>query len=236
MQFTDLTGIAILWSIGLLALVQAINARGAIRLSLTAIATIVIFVVAGFFSYMKISGYEAFIAVDPHSRGVFQSSMSSQGELPRSESSGQEAKAIRKEPDGVNSVDRYAASATKIVNEAFSLAAQINETEQIAADASEPVREAAESKALAIRNATAKVNRQAAGLFHARSVSELHRELVRATESLRLSGYSLHAYTTLDNAEERQTQFEQSKEQASIATKALDVYKARLANLAEQKN
>ena len=99
------------------------------------------------------------------------------------------------------------------------LAEQIEKSKELSVRASEPNREAAESKALAIRNSTAKVNSRATSLFHPKSLSELHGQLVRASESLRLAGYALHAYTTLEDAEERKAQFEQSKRQAKLAAK-----------------
>lgn len=233
MQITDLTGIAILWCLGLLASVLAINARGAIRLSLSAIAAVVIFAVAGIFSYMKVSSYEAFVSSSEPPQAVFATRPSA---MPAGDASKKDR--IRKNAtvsaEAENSLGQYAASARKIADEAIALVAQINDFREIASGATEQSRETAESKALAIRNATAKVNRQAESLFHPRSASEIHQGFVHATESLRLAGYALHAYTTLDDREEQRAQYEQSKNQADIAQKALESYRAKLTAIAER--
>lgn len=227
MQQSDLISIAILWGIGLLALIQTINARGAIRLSLSAIATIVIFVIAGFFSYMKISGYSSYISPDLAPKMSLSAiTQDASSESKRTENEGN-SKAI-------NSIETYTTSAEKIADESIALAADILNFGEIQNDASESTRETLESKALSLRNATAKENRQATELFHPRSVSEIHTELIRATENLRLAGYSLHSYTTLDNEDEKAAQAEQYKKQAEIANKAFISYKEKLAKLAEK--
>ncbi|MCK9182084.1 MAG: hypothetical protein M0P13_04285 [Fibrobacteraceae bacterium] len=229
MQQSDLISIAILWGIGLLALIQTINARGAIRLSLSAIATIVIFVIAGFFSYMKISGYSSYISPDLAPRMSLSAI---------TQDASSESKRTETENDGnskaINSIEAYTTSAEKIADESIALANDILNFSEIQSDASESTRETLESKALSLRNATAKENRQATELFHPRSVSEIHSELIRATENLRLAGYSLHSYTTLDNEDEKAAQAEQYKKQAEIANKAFISYKEKIAKLAEK--
>lgn len=75
------------------------------------------------------------------------------------------------------------------------------------------------------------MNSRATSLFHPKSLSEIHGELVRASEFLRLAGYALHAYTTIEDAEERKAQFEQSKRQAALAVKAFTAYLSSIEKL-----
>src|SRR5690554_1982746 len=55
MNSSEIISISILWCIGLLALIQALNARGAIRVSLTWIITVVIVLIAIVITYIQIS-------------------------------------------------------------------------------------------------------------------------------------------------------------------------------------
>lgn len=218
MQQMDLINVAILWCIGLLALVQTLNARGAVRASLSGIVTVLILIVAAFFSYVKYSDYRELVVP-----GSEQSSAASI--LPQSSAAAPE-RDVAKE----NTVENYKSAAERLVSDALDNIKAINAFEKIPDDASESARETAESKALSIRNQTARINQQAVELFHPRSVSNLHSQLVRATENLRLSGYSLHAYTTLSDSL-KEAQFEQYSSQAKIAEKALNAYAEKLRKL-----
>lgn len=239
----DLISLAILWSIALLALIQTINATGAIKAAVSGILTVIILLLAVFFSYMKIEGYGTFVSRELSPTAIIAANIAANETMAR-ERAADSAKAnasakpaeigfssSEKNKDAINSIERYVSSAEKIAEEALDFAQQIGAMDALPNDISEPNREKAESKALALRNSTAKVNGQAASLFHPRNVSELHQQLIRATESLRLAGYALHAYTTLDDVENRKVQFEQSKRQATAAAKMISSYKIELGKL-----
>ncbi len=230
----DLISLSILWCIGLLAMLQAINARGAIRVALSGIVTVVIFVMAGFFTYLKVEGYGSFVSEELSPRPLLAINEALSGRNAEVSGNG-EPEAVSKESPKNREVGttyrRYTTVAQKIANDGIALAEQIEQSGTLARGASEPVRETAESKALAIRNSTARVNSRATALFHPKSLSELHGELVRASEFLRLAGYALHAYTTIEDAEERKAQFEQSKRQAALAAKAFAAYLSSIEKL-----
>lgn len=222
----DLISLSILWCIGLLAILQAINARGAIRAALSGIITVLIFVIAGFFTYMKVEGYGSFVSEELSPRPLVALNEALSGKdceaLPETapEIASKESPKNREN----TALRRYTTQAQKIANEGIAIAEQIEKSKAISNRASEQNREIAESKALAIRNSTAKVNSRATSLFHPKSLSELHGQLVRASESLRLAGYALHAYTTIEDSEERRAQFEQCKRQATLAAKSFATY------------
>lgn len=230
----DLISLSILWCIGLLAMLQAINARGAIRVALSGIVTVVIFVMAGFFTYLKIEGYGSFVSEELSPRSLVAINEAISGRNVEVSGNG-EPEAVSKESPKNREVGtayrRYTTAAQKIANDGIALAEQIEQSGTLARGTSEPVREIAESKALAIRNSTARVNSRATSLFHPKSLSEIHGELVRASEFLRLAGYALHAYTTIEDAEERKAQFEQSKRQAALAAKAFTAYLSSIEKL-----
>ena len=235
----DLIGLAILWSIGLLALIQTINSRSAIRASLSGIITVVIFLIACVFSYLKIEGYGSFVSPELSPTSILATNLA----IGNAESGTSDGKKLSSEdrPSGassatnaIHSLERYVASAVKIADEANALASRILATKPLANDIDEATREKAESKALAIRNKTAQLSDKATSLFHPKSVSLQHQNLVRATEGLRLAGYALHAYTTMENSADTQEQFEQSMHQSATAQKTLAGFKSELDKLQQK--
>lgn len=195
----DAVGLSLIWCIGLLAVMQAINARGVWRVAASAILTAVILFVAGFSTYLKFQEYEGLVA--PESPSVMESG---------------KAMAVEGKID-----DRLAESAKKMAKEGLDLASQIGKIKSLPRNISEPEREKAESKALALRNATAQLNGRAVNAFSGKSGQVAYSRLIRATEDLRLAGYSMHVYATLESAEERDVQFKQGKSRAESAMKEL---------------
>ncbi len=239
----DLIGLAILWSIGLLALIQTINSRSAIRASLSGIITVVIFLIACVFSYLKIEGYGSFVSPELSPTSILATNLAIDLAIGNAESGTSDGKKLSSEdrPSGassatnaIHSLERYVASAVKIADEANALASRILATKPLANDIDEATREKAESKALAIRNKTAQLSDKATSLFHPKSVSLQHQNLVRATEGLRLAGYALHAYTTMENSADKQEQFEQSMHQSATAQKTLAGFKSELDKLQQK--
>ena len=119
----DLIGLAILWSIGLLALIQTINSRSAIRASLSGIITVVIFLIACVFSYLKIEGYGSFVSPELSPTSILATNLA----IGNAESGTSDGKKLSSEdrPSGassatnaIHSLERYVASAVKIADEA----------------------------------------------------------------------------------------------------------------------
>lgn len=233
----DLVNLAILWCIGLLALLQTLNTHGAFRAALSGIVTVLILVVAGLFSYLKVESYGSFVSeeLSPPSLVAINDALSKKGVSPTAPQENGEQEAVpdvrQKSRESSTAIRRYAVAAKKIADEGIAAAEQIAKTQPLPNGTSEANREIAENKALSIRNATAKVNSRATSLFHPKSLSPLHGELVRASESLRLAGYALHAYTTIEDSGERRAQFDESKRQAKNAAEAFAAYKASLEKL-----
>ncbi len=216
MELSYLVNLAILWCLALLALVQAINAKGIIRTSVSWIISVAIIAVALVFTYLHVVKYEE-LSILP---SVLKREVS------------MEKKEIRPAATvPVKTISDYVASAQKLVTAAENEIRFIEDFRELPANVSAKTQEEEERKALSLRNQTAQTNQSAVGLFHPRSVSETHQELVQATENLRLAGYSLHAYTGLDNAEERKTQRTQYLNQLESAKKYLSRFKKNLEQL-----
>ncbi|MDR1759199.1 MAG: hypothetical protein LBR60_01585 [Fibrobacter sp.] len=215
MELSYLVNLAILWCLALLALVQSINARGIIRTSVSWIVSIVIIAVAVVFTYFHVVKYEELSKILPS--------------VLKNETSVEIKKVSPAAP--AKTVSAYIASAQKLMAVAENEVRLMEDFKEFPANISAETQEEEERKALSLRNQTAQTNQNAVGLFHPRSVSEVHQELVQATENLRLAGYSLHAYTGLDNAEERKIQRTQYLNQLESAKKYLSRFKKNLEQL-----
>lgn len=215
----DLVSLAILWSVWLLSLIGILSCNGAIRSALSGIISVVIFLIAGFFSYLKIEGYGSFVSENLSPTTMLLAD------------SGKTSRTLT----GAESLleERCTGAVQKLADEGISLASQILKTKELAYDISEPAREKAESKALSLRNATAKINDRANALNCPYRWKDLQQQMVHATEKLRLAGYALHAYTTLESFEDRKTQFQQSRQQAELSKQELGNCKSAFRNLAK---
>ncbi len=212
----EVVNLSVIWCIGLLAIILTVNARGALRALLSAVFTIGIFVIACCLTFLKVQGYENYV-------------MPWAGSEKDTLSVETKNFSVRESNAGENGyVERYVAAAQKLIVEGLDLTKQIESLDAFPKNISEPEREKAESKALAIRNSAAHLNSRAISLFHSQNQRESYSRLVRATEDLRLAGYSMHVYTTLENADERRVQFEQGKSRAAAAKKKLEASRAEL--------
>lgn len=208
MNDAEIIPIAILWCIGLLALIQALNARGAIRISLTWIVTSIIILISIAVTYIQFSDNEAM---------AISSSSAFSDAPPESNTTHAKQNEVR--------MNSYLASSKKLMAE---IKETINSVESFNTEnkpANESERETWERQALSLSKQTAKINQRTLGLFHPREVSELHGTLVQATENLRLAGYTLHAFSTLEDPEQKQVQKEQYLHQITQAKKNLDLFK-----------
>lgn len=78
---------------------------------------------------------------------------------------------------------------------------------------SESERETRSSQALAINNNAVALNKKVLGLFHPHESSDAHKELIQASECVRLAAYALYSYTLQENPEQQLIQYRQSRDQ-----------------------
>ena len=78
---------------------------------------------------------------------------------------------------------------------------------------SESERETRSSQALAINNNAVALNKKVLGLFHPHESSDAHKELIQASECVRLAAYALYSYTLQENPEQQLIQYKQSRDQ-----------------------
>lgn len=109
----------------------------------------------------------------------------------------------------------YVDETNKVIKKMFAIINSIDNFELLAANISEVEREEYSRKALAISNNAMALNKKALGLFHPHESSDVHKTLIQATESLRLSAYSLYTYTLQENPDEQLAQYKQAREQVT---------------------
>ena len=69
------------------------------------------------------------------------------------------------------------------------------------------------NQALAINNNAIALNKKVLGLFHPHESSDAHKELIQASECVRLAAYALYSYTLQENPEQQLILYRQSRDQ-----------------------
>ncbi len=216
MNGPEIISIAILWCISLLALVQAFNARGAIRISLTWIITVVIVLISVAVTYIQFS--------DKETIPLSGSSFSNTSDYTNTENTA----SIKQNEVRVNT---YISSSKKLTSEISEILNSIENFDANKNPETEVEREVWESQALSLSQQATKINQRTLGLFHPRSVSELHGILLQSTENLRLAGYALHTLSTLEDTELKEVQKEQYLNQIAQAKNKLNLFQIQLKEL-----
>lgn len=215
MNGAEIISIAILWCICLLALIQALNARGAIRISLTWIITMVIVIVTVAVTYIQLS--------DKETNPISSVSFSNTEEINTPSATNVKQNEVR--------VNTYISSSKKLVAEVTEAIRSIENFDANKVPSTEAEREVWERQALSLSQQTAKLNQRTLGLFHPRNVSELHGILLQCTENLRLAGYALHTLSTLEDPELKEVQKEQYLNQIAQAKQKLNLFQIQLKEL-----
>ena len=216
MNGPEIISIAILWCISLLALVQAFNGRGAIRISLTWIITVVIVLISVAVTYIQFS--------DKETIPLSGSSFSNTSDYTNTENTA----SIKQNEVRVNT---FISSSKKLTSEISEILNSIENFDANKNPETEVEREVWESQALSLSQQATKINQRTLGLFHPRSVSELHGILLQSTENLRLAGYALHTLSTLEDTELKEVQKEQYLNQIAQAKNKLNLFQIQLKEL-----
>ena len=216
MNGPEIISIAILWCISLLALIQAFNARGAIRISLTWIITVIIVLISVAVTYIQFSDKETI----PLSSSSFVNASDSTNNASTASVKQNEVR-----------VNTYISSSKKLVAEVSEAIRSLEEFDANKVPSTEAEREVWERQALSLSQQAAKINQRTLGLFHPRSVSELHGVLLQSTENLRLAGYALHTLSTLEDPELKEVQKEQYLNQIAQAKQKLNLFQIQLKEL-----
>lgn len=217
MNNVEIISVAILWCIALLALIQALNARGAIRISLTWIVTMVIVLISIAVTYIQFSDKETISS----NSSISDVNISSSKKINSTTNSKQNE--VR--------ISTYISSSKKMVAEILEVLKSIEKFDVNKKPNTEAERETWERQALSISKQAANLNQRTLGLFHPRDVSELHNILLQSTENLRLAGYAIHSLSTLEEPELKEVQKEQYLSQIAQAKQKLNLFQVQLKEL-----
>ena len=128
-------------------------------------------------------------------------------------------------------MNTYISSSKKLTSEISEILNSIENFDANKNPETEVEREVWESQALSLSQQATKINQRTLGLFHPRSVSELHGILLQSTENLRLAGYALHTLSTLEDTELKEVQKEQYLYQIAQAKNKLNLFQIQLKEL-----
>ena len=125
--------------------------------------------------------------------------------------------------------DSYSIDAETVIKRMTDIVNSINNFEPLPANISEAERETRSSQALAINNNAVALNKKVLGLFHPHEASDAHKELIQASECVRLSAYALYSYTLQENPEQQLILYRQSRDQIA----QMNIYLKRFWNAIE---
>lgn len=233
MERVDLVSVALMWCVGLSALIQAINARGHFRIALSWLLVAAIFVVAVFFSSLKAIDIRNLFSTDGPIQSVLQTQPARPGE------SGGDRPPPRHSPPGANAVDAdslfsaYRAEVARLLKEARACAESVQAfpAEANLQALSAPKYEKEESRARALRNQSSNLHRQLINLRSPEPWSEFHDDLVVSLENLRLAGYEVHALFGADEDVSVSDLRAQAQKHAKLATSGITDAELRLDKL-----
>ncbi|HSQ41841.1 MAG TPA: hypothetical protein VLM37_06155 [Fibrobacteraceae bacterium] len=209
----NLPELAVTWSIGLLAIIVSLNARGTLRIALSWVLTAAIVSLCVFASVMHVSelkqrfldGASAetpLVASKPisPSRGM--------GSLGKMEGSQTDERIA----------ENYIQQAQRIVGSALGCAGAISSFDaRSLSTLPDEQYEQEQSRALSLRNQSSSISRQVKALHSPQSLSWLQNDFDKAAENLRLAGWAVHAYFGAENSDEERDLQDQFQRNARLA-------------------
>ncbi len=110
-------------------------------------------------------------------------------------------------------LDSYLVDAETVIKRMQDIINSMDAFGTLPSSISESERETRSSQALAINNNAIALNKKVLGLFHPHKSSDAHKELIQASECVRLAAYALYSYTLQENPEQQLIQYRQSRDQ-----------------------
>ena len=110
-------------------------------------------------------------------------------------------------------LDSYLVDAETVIKRMQDIINSMDAFGTLPSSISESEREMRSSQALAINNNAIALNKKGLGLFHPHKSSDAHKELIQASECVRLAAYALYSYTLQENPEQQLIQYRQSRDQ-----------------------
>lgn len=220
----NLADIAVVWAIGLVAVLIAVNARGSVRVTFSWVITVIILGVCVFASTMKISTLK---------RQLFDGAVAdavATDTLPKAPPALQTApanpSAPQQSPPSTEELGReYLKAAQRIVGAALGCAGAIASFDiEGLGDLPDTRYEQEQSRALSLRNQASNISRQVKAQQTPSSMAYIQADLEKASENLRLAGWALHSYFSAENDDEEKDfadQFQRYSKNAQFDLKSI---------------
>jgi hypothetical protein len=125
---------------------------------------------------------------------------------------GQASKSSNDDKD-LSRLGSYLIDAETVIKRMYDITNAIDAFGTLPSNISESERETRSNQALAINNNAVALNKKVLGLFHPHESSDAHKELIQASECVRLAAYALYSYTLQENPEQQLIQYKQSRDQ-----------------------
>ncbi|NLB63547.1 MAG: hypothetical protein GX801_05495 [Fibrobacter sp.] len=219
----NLGDLSLLWSMTILAIMVAINARGPIKIGLSWFLTTLILVITISMSSMKFSSVKTQL-FGSHDLNKVESQIATPPSLGPVKSS----KGI---PDIETQTREYLNATEPLVGSALSCARSIlNVDLQNLQSLSDTQYEREQSRALSLRNQSSTINRQIKALKSPVQYKSIQAEFDKAAENLRLAGWALHAYFSAENSEEESSRHNTAINNAQAALNTLRTVQQQLNN------
>ena len=118
-----------------------------------------------------------------------------------------------KDDKDLSRLDSYLSDAEIVIKRMNDIVDAMDAFGTLPSSISESERETRSNQALAINNNAVALNKKVLGLFHPHESSDAHKELIQASECVRLAAYALYSYTLQENPEQQLIQYKQSRDQ-----------------------
>ena len=118
-----------------------------------------------------------------------------------------------KDDGDLSRLESYLVDAETVIKRMVDVTKAIDAFGTLPSNISESERETRSNQALAINNNAVALNKKVLGLFHPHESSDAHKELIQASECVRLAAYALYSYTLQENPEQQLIQYKQSRDQ-----------------------
>lgn len=126
---------------------------------------------------------------------------------------GAQAGKSSKDDKDLSRLDSYLVDAETVIKRMNDVVNAMDAFGTLPSSISESERETRSNQALAINNNAVALNKKVLGLFHPHESSDAHKELIQASECVRLAAYALYSYTLQENPEQQLIQYKQSRDQ-----------------------
>ena len=118
-----------------------------------------------------------------------------------------------KDDGDLSRLESYLVDAETVIKRMVDVTKAIDAFGTLPSNISESERETRSNQPLAINNNAVALNKKVLGLFHPHESSDAHKELIQASECVRLAAYALYSYTLQENPEQQLIQYKQSRDQ-----------------------